>query len=276
VRQRRSLALAGVALLALVVGVAAGAGGDGDAVKKRPVHVAKRADPPRQPDRDRQAVGSVLAYTDYVSQGSPRKREVALTFDDGPGPYTPAILRILERERVPATFFVVGQSLNSFSASLRRELQGGFPVENHTERHLELSQLGASAQQREIEDQMIRVQSMGAKRPLFFRPPYGSFDRQTLKILHQKRLLMVLWSIDTDDWRQPGVSAIVDTASRARAGDIVLMHDAGGDRSQTVAALPQIIRRLRARGLRLVTVAQLVRDDPPPRNQRPPTTLAGG
>ena len=87
---------------------------------------------------------------------------------------------------------------------------------------------------------------------------------------------MVLWSIDTEDWRQPGVKAIVDAAGSARAGSIVLMHDAGGDRSQTVAALPHVIRRLRRRGLRLVTVAQLVRDDPPPRTQRPPTNLSGG
>jgi peptidoglycan-N-acetylglucosamine deacetylase len=97
-----------------------------------------------------------------------------------------------------------------------------------------------------------------------------------LSILRQKRMLMVLWTVDTDDWRQPGVKAIVEAAERVRPGGIVLMHDAGGDRSQTVAALPHIIRRLRARKLRLVTVARLVRDDPPPRNQRPPTNLAGG
>jgi peptidoglycan-N-acetylglucosamine deacetylase len=68
----------------------------------------------------------------------------------------------------------------------------------------------------------------------------------------------------------------VEAAERARPGGIVLMHDAGGNRSQTVAALPHVIRRLRERGLRLVTVAQLVRDDPPSRNQRPPTNLSGG
>jgi peptidoglycan/xylan/chitin deacetylase (PgdA/CDA1 family) len=280
IRRRRSLALALLALVSVVAGAAVGAGQGNDTGpggrRLDPSGGRSRSHSSTQAQLERRAVDGVLGYTSYVSTGSPRKREVALTFDDGPGPYTPQILIILRREHVPATFFVVGQSLNAFAPALRRELQGGFPVENHTERHLMLGQLGSGEQRREIEDQMIRVQSLGARRPLFFRPPYGSFDRRTLAILRDNLLLMVLWSIDTDDWRQPGVKAIVDAAGRARPGAIVLMHDAGGDRSQTVAALPHIIHRLRSRRLRLVTVAQLVRDDPPPRNQRPPTNLSGG
>src|SRR3954453_15319577 len=279
IRRRRALALCALALVALIAGIAAGAGGgddtpagEGSKHAAAGTHAGSRA----TADADRIAVSRVLGYTSYISAGSPRKREVALTFDDGPGPYTPQILGILRRDQAPATFFVVGQSLNSFTPALREVIRAGFPVENHTERHLMLAQLGKGEQRREIEDQMIRVQSLGAKRPLFFRPPYGSFARRTLSILRRERLLMVLWTVDTDDWRQPGVRAIVDAAARARPGGIVLMHDAGGNRSQTVAALPHIIRRLRARGLRLVTVAQLVRHDPPPRNQRPPTNLAGG
>jgi peptidoglycan-N-acetylglucosamine deacetylase len=279
IRRRRATALVVVACAALLAGVAVGAGQNGSSPRARSNYVGGRsaqADVASQTRLDRRAVDRVLAYTSYISAGSPRKREVALTFDDGPGPYTPAIVRTLEREHVPATFFVVGQSLNSFTPVLRHVIRAGFPVENHTERHLMLAQLGKGEQRREIEDQMIRVQSLGAKRPLFFRPPYGSFDRRTLSILRHQRMLMVLWTVDTDDWRQPGVKAIVEAAERVRPGGVVLMHDAGGDRSQTVAALPHVIRRLRARKLRLVTVAQLVRDDPPPRNQRPPTNLAGG
>ncbi len=79
---------------------------------------------------------------------------------------------------------------------------------------------------------------------------------------------MVLWTVDTDDYLRPGVSAIVDTAvSGARPGAIILMHDAGGDRSQTVAALPKIIAALRRRGYRFVTVPRLLLDNPPPSNQ---------
>jgi len=278
IRRRRRAALALVGLVAFVVGLAAGAGSDDPADPGRSSTGARSHSTPRatRAAADRRAVDGVLAYTTYISSGSPRKREVALTFDDGPGPYTPQILRILRQHLAAATFFVVGQELNAFAPALREEVRDGFPVEDHTERHLMLGRLSAAQQRREIEDQIIRVQSEGAPRPLFFRPPYGSFDRRTLAILREQRLLMVLWSIDTEDWRQPGVKAIVDAAGSARAGSIVLMHDAGGDRSQTVAALPHVIRRLRRRGLHLVTVAQLVRDDPPPRNQRSPTNLSGG
>jgi chitin deacetylase len=90
-------------------------------------------------------------------------------------------------------------------------------------------------------------------------------------------MLMVLWTVDTDDYRQPGVSVIVHRAlSGARPGAIILMHDAGGIRTQTERALPIIIRALRRRHFNLVTVPRLVLDDPPPRNQRIPKALAGG
>jgi peptidoglycan/xylan/chitin deacetylase (PgdA/CDA1 family) len=89
-------------------------------------------------------------------------------------------------------------------------------------------------------------------------------------------MLMVLWSVDTGDYQQPGVEVIVHRALEgAKPGAIILMHDAGGDRSQTVAALPTIIRDIRARGMHLVTVPQLVRYDPPPAGQPLPQNLSG-
>jgi hypothetical protein len=124
------VALAVLAGVALVSGFAVGAGdhhssttrgADGHATSR-----GTHADSPARPEVERRAVDRVLGYTSYISAGSPRKREVALTFDDGPGPYTPAILRILEREHVPATFFVVGQELNSFTSMLRQVLRAGF------------------------------------------------------------------------------------------------------------------------------------------------------
>jgi peptidoglycan/xylan/chitin deacetylase (PgdA/CDA1 family) len=89
-------------------------------------------------------------------------------------------------------------------------------------------------------------------------------------------LLMVLWSVDTGDYLQPGVSVIVQRVLEgAHPGAIILMHDAGGNRSQTVAALPTIIHKLRARGFHLVTVPQMMADDPPPHGQPLPTNLSG-
>ena len=128
----------------------------------------------------------------------------------------------------------------------------------------------------QITDAAHAIRRAGAPAPVLFRPPYGSFNRETLSLLHAQRLLMVLWGVDTSDYTRPGPAKIIFTAlSGAAPGAIILMHDGGGDRSQTVAALPRIITRLRQRGFHLVTVSQLVGDDPPPRGQPAPQSLSG-
>jgi len=201
---------------------------------------------------------------------------MALTFDDGPSPYTPQIIQILLRMHVPATFFAVGQQLNDFAQGLREEVRHGFVIGDHTENHAWLAHLPPAAQYGQIRDAAIRVQRLGAPFPRLFRPPYGAFNQQTLATLHGLKMLMVLWSIDTGDWKRPGVGPIVTTAlAGASPGAIVLMHDGGGDRSETVAALPQLINGLRKRGYQLVTVPELAKLDPPPRHQHFPTGLFG-
>jgi peptidoglycan/xylan/chitin deacetylase (PgdA/CDA1 family) len=131
--------------------------------------------------------------------------------------------------------------------------------------------LRRSAQRSQIAADAARIRAAGAPRPLLFRPPYASFDGRTLDVLRRERMLMVLWNVDSNDWTRPGVRAIVrNVVSRARAGSIVLMHDAGGDRSQTVAALPFIVRKLRRRGLRLVTLPRMLLEAPPSGRQRVP------
>jgi peptidoglycan/xylan/chitin deacetylase (PgdA/CDA1 family) len=223
-----------------------------------------------------EAVASVLAYTPFVKEGAARGRDVALTFDDGPGPYTPGVLSVLERFRVHATFFVIGEMLRYFSASAARELRDGDVIGDHTETHPEMATLSAHDQHEELFEQIARIELLGGPRPVLFRPPYGSFDATTMRELHALHLLMVLWSVDTEDYLQPGVSAIVQHAlAGAHPGAIILMHDAGGTRTQTVEALPQIIRGLRASGYHLVTVPELLRDDPPPPGQPLPSSLRG-
>ena len=224
----------------------------------------------------RAAVSSVLAYTPFVKQGGGRSREIALTFDDGPGPYTPAVLSVLERAHVPATFFVIGKMLRYFGASTARAIQDGDAIGDHTETHPMLATLSAHDQYEQLFEQMARIELLGGRRPTLFRPPYGSFNANTLRELRRLHLLMVLWSVDTDDYRQPGVSVIVERAlAGAQPGAIMLLHDAGGAREQTIAALPVIIRGLRDRGYRLVTVPQLLLDDPPPPGQPLPPNLSG-
>jgi peptidoglycan/xylan/chitin deacetylase (PgdA/CDA1 family) len=231
---------------------------------------------PLSPSGEQTAVRAVLAYTPFVKEGGARGRDVALTFDDGPGPYTPGVLDVLERYHVQATFFAIGAMERYFSASTVRELRDGDVVGDHTETHPEMARLSAHSQHEELFEQIARIELLGGPRPTLFRPPYGSFNATTMRELHALHLLMVLWSVDTGDYLKPGVAVIVRRVlAGAQPGAIVLMHDAGGDRSQTIAALPTIIEELRARGFRLVTVPQLLRDDPPLRGQPLPPSLSG-
>jgi peptidoglycan/xylan/chitin deacetylase (PgdA/CDA1 family) len=245
-----------------------------------PAHTA-RAKPkrPRAPSRpraalpaaDTEAIDRVLAYTPFITGGVPHHHVVALTFDDGPSPYTASIVKVLVRMHVPATFFVVGQQLDDFSSGLRDELAHGFAVGDHTENHKVMTQLTAAGQYKQIHDDAQRLIRLGAPFPRLYRPPYGLYNATTLKVIKQLKMLMTLWSVDTRDWTRPGTPAIIRAAeSGARPGAIILMHDGGGDRSETVAALPAIINALRRRHYSFATVPQLLRLDPPPRNQRLP------
>jgi peptidoglycan/xylan/chitin deacetylase (PgdA/CDA1 family) len=223
------------------------------------------------------ALRRVLQRTSYIRVGSRRRKDVALTFDDGPGPSTRQILRILRDDHVPATFFVVGRAVQRDPAAVRAELAQGDAIGNHTEDHPPMGLLSPAAQLAEVQGAAEALRRAGVPRTPLFRPPYGSFSASTLSILKKLQMLMVLWTVDTKDFSMPGVQRIVYTAlSGARGGAILLMHDGGGDRRETAAALPRIIRLLTKRGFHLVTVPQLVRDDPPPRNQPPPRSLSGG
>jgi peptidoglycan-N-acetylglucosamine deacetylase len=281
IRRRRLGALAGVValivvLVALLSGSRGGGGTSSAGARSGASKVAPAPAPVDQLAREQKGVSSVLAYTPFVKEGSTQVKDVALTFDDGPGPYTPQILDVLERERVPATFFVVGQEIHDFGASTEREIHDGFVIGDHTENHPMLAKLSAHDQKEQLFEQAARIELLGGPRPRLFRPPYGSFNATTFHLLHQMKMLMVLWSADTDDYEQPGVETIVKRALEgAKPGAILLMHDAGGNREETVAALPQVIRALRARGFKLVTVPRLLADDPPPRGLPLPTSLAG-
>lgn len=217
------------------------------------------------------------SYTPFVTAGGRERRVVALTFDDGPGPYTPRVLGVLRRAHAAATFFEIGFMIDYFHGATVAARRDGFAIGDHTETHPFMGRLPASLQRRELIAQAEHLRRYHAGFPRLFRPPYGSFDATTFALLHRLRMLMVLWTVDTGDYTRPGVQAIVDRAlSGARPGAIILLHDAGGNRTETIAALPRIIRGLRACGYRLVTVPQMMLDDPPPHHQRLPTALAGG
>ena len=217
---------------------------------------------------ENQAITHTLSYTPYVRAAGAQHKEVALTFDDGPGPYTPEILRVLVREHVPATFFEVGVEERYFHAATSQIVARGYPIGDHTESHSPMSQLKRKAQLAQLIQDSAAIGNYGAPFPRMFRPPYGMWDHTTLALLRQFKMLMVLWSVDTDDYERPGVKVIVQrTLAGLEPGAIILLHDAGGDRSQTVAALPLIIKALRKRGYKLVTVPRLLLDNPAPKDQ---------
>ncbi|HEY1833236.1 MAG TPA: polysaccharide deacetylase family protein [Solirubrobacteraceae bacterium] len=285
IRRRRGSA-AVILLLVVVLLVSALVGGSHHAHAKTPTttatagatkqHATQAPKVEESTAAGQAAVRSVFSYTPFVKAGGTRGHDVALTFDDGPGPYTPQVLDVLERFHVRATFFEIGKMLRYFSASTVREVADGDVIGDHTESHPAMAELSAHDQHEELFEQIARVEVLGAPRPDLFRPPYGSFDTTTMHVLYTMHLLMVLWSIDTQDYLQPGVGTIVKRALEGVGpGSIILMHDGGGDRAQTIAALPTIIRGLRARGLRLVTVPQLLIDDPPPAGQPLPPNLSG-
>ncbi|HEV3127666.1 MAG TPA: polysaccharide deacetylase family protein [Solirubrobacteraceae bacterium] len=292
VRRRQAVALGVIVLLIVAVVVAVMPSGhpifqqsaappEPQAGSAQPVAPAKpvvHTPHPTQPSSSVQAapVNRVLHYTSYVQLAGHRHREVALTFDDGPSPYTPQVLRVLAQMHAPATFFLIGRSASAYPQFVAAEVAAGQEVGNHTETHPPLGQLSSSGQATQLQEASAAIKRAGAPSPVLMRPPYGSLDAATVNVLKAQGLLMVLWSVDTKDYSRPGVSRIIYTAvSGGEPGAIVLMHDGGGDRSETVAALPRIITRLRQRGFRLVTISQLMADDPPPKNQPPPHSLAG-
>jgi peptidoglycan/xylan/chitin deacetylase (PgdA/CDA1 family) len=283
-RRRRigaGIALLAIAALAIVaIGSKGGSGHPQAATGK--LHVAKlspsAAEQAATEHRaERKAIEAVLAYTPAITSGGPTGNEVALTFDDGPGPYTQQLVAELNRLKTKVTFFAVGNQERYFSAGTVDEINSGDVVGDHTETHTMMSSLSPHDQYEQLFDQMAQVEVLGGTRPRLFRPPYGAFNATTFRELHHLHLLMVLWSVDTGDYTVPGVEAIVQRAlAGAKPGAIVLMHDAGGNRSETIAALPAIVSGLRKRGLHPVTVPRLLMDDPPLRGQPIPTSLTGG
>jgi len=194
--------------------------------------------------------------------GNSHTPEIALTFDDGPNPYyTPQILAILEHYGVKATFFDVGYLVADYPNIVRLEYNQKNLVANHSWSHPVLTYLSAQGIQSQLTSTTNIIQATIGVRPTFFRPPYGSFNNAVLAQARNLHYTTVLWDGSAADWSLPGVNVIVNkTLHYARNGAILLLHDGGGNRAQTVAALPIIITILKSRGYKFVTIQQLVDD----------------
>lgn len=182
---------------------------------------------------------------------------MALTFDDGPDPrYTPAILDTLARYDVRAMFFVCGEMATDNRDLLRRMADEGHVIGNHTWTHPLIPRLSRPDLASEIGRTSEVVQQAVGEAPLWFRAPYGAWNRAAFEIGAELGMEPLAWTVDSLDWTEPGTTAIVSRVLKGAApGVIVLNHDAGGDRSQSVTAVSTYLPQLLARGYRMTLPA---------------------
>jgi peptidoglycan/xylan/chitin deacetylase (PgdA/CDA1 family) len=180
---------------------------------------------------------------------------IALTIDDGPSPvYTPQILRLLDKYHVTAIFSMIGLEVDAHRGMAREVAAAGHMIANHTWSHVDLAVLPPVA----IADQINRatgaIHTVTGQVPTLFRAPYGAWSPAILQHCAQARMAPLDWSVDPRDWSRPGVASIVGNIMRnTRTGSIILEHDGGGNRAQTVAALTIVLPRLLAAGYHFAT-----------------------
>ncbi|MFI2689763.1 polysaccharide deacetylase family protein [Kitasatospora sp. NPDC018619] len=169
----------------------------------------------------------------------PERRVVALTIDDGPDPrHTPTVLALFEQYGIRATFFLIGENAAEHPALVREIADRGHHIANHTWTHPDLRHLSEGKVRDELERTSDLLHRATGRQPTWFRAPGGDWSPASLKIAADLGMRNMAWSVDPRDWARPGTPAIIDRILKnVRPGSIVLNHDGGGDRSQTVAAL---------------------------------------
>lgn len=191
---------------------------------------------------------------------------IALTFDDGPWETTPELLDVLKENGAHATFFTVGRLVSSYPDIVRREYDEGHQVCTHTWDHaagtgqgVNLTYMSPEEQVSEVEQGFEAIDSaVGADVTRIFRAPGGNYYGSTVGNLDGTVIAEVGWNVDTKDWSKPGADAIASTLKAAQPGQVILMHDGGGDRSQTIEALRTALPVLREQGYRFVTIDELM------------------
>lgn len=204
---------------------------------------------------------------DLIRNGPRELMYVALTFDDGPDPvYTPKILDVLAEKEVKATFFLVGSHAAKYPSIVERIHAEGHSIGNHTNYHRSLVPLSKAATYGEIMMAEEAIEAITGEKPTLFRPPRGVYSKYARELLKEKRYTIVLWDVSSQDWEETRHTDIVNNVmKRVQPGSIVLFHDSGniisssgGNRSNTVKALPIIIDKLIERGYSFLTVDEMI------------------
>jgi peptidoglycan-N-acetylglucosamine deacetylase len=216
--------------------------------RQHPEPARRAARPPRR-EQPRLAYGQAM----YTVDDGPKV--VALTIDDGPSPvYTPQVLAILRRYGVIASFSMIGRNAAAFPGVARQVAAAGHLIVNHTWNHYNLGGMPVAAVQDQISRATDAIHAATGEGPSMFRAPYGVWPPAVFSCCAQAGLTPLAWSVDPRDWSRPGVRAIVrDIESDTRTGSIILEHDGGGNRSQTVAALTIWLPRLLEAGYQFTT-----------------------
>ena len=278
VRRRRLVAVGGAGtLIALVVLVVVASGGDGGgaasaSLKGRPAAPRRPRSRPAAPVA---APGAAVAAAERagdanirrlvrlglpVSCGGPRGNAVALTFDDGPGPYTHLALKKLRHAKERATFFVVGRSMDSLPGYLPRELSVA-TIGDHTYNHPALPALSPAGIRSEIERTSQRIERESGQPVYLFRPPYGARNHTVDAIARRLGLLEIIWSVDSRDSLGANYAQIIKNVEAGlHPGAIILMHE---NRGQTIRALTTLLPELHRRHLRSVSIPELFAADLP-------------
>lgn len=202
----------------------------------------------------------VQAQPMVVKRFSPSGGKViALTFDDGPWPtYTEAVLKVLASENVKATFFLIGRQVHRYPELTRRIRDEGHTLGNHTQGHAYSYRSSPSVIRAQIVEAQAAIHQVAGVRPEWIRPPGGSLTPAFTQQSSRAGLKIAMWTIDPKDWKRPPAGELVRrVVGSARPGAVVLMHDGGGDRAMTVAALGPIIRELKKQGYTFVTLDEL-------------------
>jgi peptidoglycan-N-acetylglucosamine deacetylase len=224
---------------------------------------ARRKSPPAAPATTK-SPGKLFRIVGCRSYGSqaylsgPARREVAIGFDDGPALDTPAFVTMLEHSGAQATFSMIGEQVSSsYRATLLRELRNGDVLGDHTFTHPELTR--SDEVRAQLQKTIGVIRAVSGYTPCIFRPPYGAYNASVVQTARSLGLATVLWNVDPGDYTQPGTATIVQRVlAEVRPGSIIISHDGGGPRGQTLAAYPTIISTLRARGYRIVTIPELL------------------
>ncbi|TDD84102.1 polysaccharide deacetylase family protein [Actinomadura rubrisoli] len=186
----------------------------------------------------------------------PPPNSIALTIDDGPSPlWTPRVLDLLAAEQIHATFFIIGEQVTEFPKLTRRIADAGHQICNHTMTHpITIAGMSRKSVRKEIVEAHDRIADVTGVVPQFFRSPGGAWSKNVLELTAEHGMLPIDWAVDPRDWARPGVGSIRRSLLKAKAGNILLCHDGGGDRSQTLAALETVIPKMKKRGFTFVAL----------------------